>query len=41
MHNAYPAVLAYEYFCIDMEPPQSAEVAVERLRSGPAANSGR
>lgn len=41
MHNAYPAVLAYEYFCLDMEPPPSAEVAVERLRAGPAATSLR
>ena len=41
MHNAYPAVLAYEYFCLDLEPPPSAEVAVERLRSGPAATSAR
>lgn len=41
MHNAYPAVLAYDYFCIDLEPPQSAAIAVERLRSGPAAPSVR
>lgn len=41
MHNAYPAVLAYEYFCLDLEPPPSAEVAVERLRSGPAVTSAR
>jgi CNP1-like family len=41
MVNAYPAVLAYEYFCLDMEPPPSAEVAVERLRTGPAATSAR
>lgn len=41
MHNAYPAVLAYEYFCIDLEPPPSAEVAVERLRAGPASVSAR
>lgn len=41
MHNAYPAVLAYEYFCLDLEPPPSAEVAIERLKSGPAATSLR
>jgi hypothetical protein len=41
MHNAYPAVLAYDYFCLDLEPPPSAEVAVERLRSGPATTSSR
>ena len=41
MHNAYPAVLAYDYFCLDLEPPPSAEVAVERLRTGPATASGR
>lgn len=40
MHNAYPAVLAYDYFCLDLEPPPSAEVAVSRLRSGPATPSG-
>lgn len=41
MHNGYPAVLAYEYFCIEMEPPQSAEVAIERLKTGPATTSLR
>lgn len=41
MHNAYPAVLAYDYFCLDLEPPPSAKVAVERLRSGPATPSSR
>lgn len=41
MINAYPAVLAYEYFCLDLEPPPSAEVAVARLKSGPAATSAR
>jgi hypothetical protein len=40
MHNAYPAVLAYDYFCLDLEPPPSAEVAVSRLRKGPATTSG-
>lgn len=40
MHNAYPAVLAYDYFCLNLEPPPSAEVAVSRLRSGPATPSG-
>ncbi len=41
MHNAYPAVLAYDYFCVDLEPPQSAAIAVERLKSGPAAPTVR
>ncbi len=41
MHNAYPAVLAYEYFCLDLEPPPSAAVAVERLRTGPVESALR
>jgi len=41
LHNAYPAVLAYEYFCLDLEPPPSAEVAVARLKSGPSTTWSR
>jgi hypothetical protein len=41
MLNAYPAVLADEYFCIDREPPADAAAAIERLKRGPAATSIR
>lgn len=41
MINAYPAVLADEYFCIDREPPKDAAAAIQRLRLGPAVTSVR
>lgn len=41
MLNAYPAVLADEYFCINREPPKDAAVAIERLKNGSAATSTR
>lgn len=41
MINAYPAVLADEYFCLNHETPQDASIAIERLNRGSAAISAR
>jgi hypothetical protein len=41
MINAYPAVLADEYFCIDRELPKDPAEAIQRLKFGPAATSTR
>jgi len=41
MLNAYPAVLADEYFCINREPPKDVAAAVEQLKYGPAATALR
>lgn len=41
MHNAYPAVLADEYFCVNREQPKDVAEAVQRLKSGSAATSMR
>lgn len=41
MINAYPAVLADEYFCVDREPPKDPAEAIQRLKLGPVAISNR
>ena len=41
MINAYPAVLADEYFCVDREPPKDPAEAIQRLKLGPVATSIR
>lgn len=41
LHNAYYAVLANEYLCVHKKPIETSEAAIERLRYGSAAVSGR
>lgn len=41
LHNAYFAVLADEYFCVDRVPVASPAVAVQRLKTGPAEKALR